>query len=121
MSNRAVVACADWATALDGCFDLILCNPPYIATCDMAGLMPEVARYEPPSALDGGPDGLAAYRHVLPEMVRLLNPRGTAVLEVGAGQAGTAAELARKVGLASEARCDLAGTPRTIVLRRALP
>jgi release factor glutamine methyltransferase len=121
MSDRAAVICADWADALDGRFDLILSNPPYIATCDLAGLMPEVGRYEPLSALDGGSDGFAAYRHLLPEMLRLLNPRGTAVLELGAGQARKAAGLARNVGLASEARCDLAGTPRAIMLRRALP
>jgi release factor glutamine methyltransferase len=121
MAKRAAFVCADWASPLQARFDLILSNPPYIATSDLVGLMPEVARYEPRSALDGGPDGFAAYRSVLPELPRLLNPEGVAVLELGAGQARTLSELAVDTGLASELRHDLTGTPRAIVLRRALP
>jgi release factor glutamine methyltransferase len=120
-TDRVALVCADWASALDGGFDLILSNPPYIATCALAGLMPEIARHEPRAALDGGPDGFAAYRHLIPEISRLLNPSGVAVMELGMGQAGALAELAREAGLASELRCDLAGIPRAIVLQRALP
>jgi release factor glutamine methyltransferase len=121
MARQAAFVCADWAVPLRGRFDLVLSNPPYIATCDLVGLMPEVARYEPRSALDGGPDGLAAYQSLLPELPRLLNPEGVAILELGAGQARTVTELAGCAGLASELRQDLAGLPRVIVLRRVLP
>jgi len=119
LTKRAALVCADWASSLDARFDLILCNPPYIATSSMAGLMPEVADYEPPSALDGGPDGLTAYRRVLPDLPRLLNPDGLALVELGAGQSGSVSEVAAEAGLASELRHDLAGIARTIVLRRA--
>ncbi len=101
--------CGDWADALDGRFDLVLCNPPYIRSEDLGGLMPEVARHEPRSALDGGPDGFAAYRRLLPELPRLLAPGSVAVLELGAGQAETAAELARQAGLASRSAARLGG------------
>jgi len=106
---------------LDARFDLVLCNPPYIATSELAGLMPDVAHYEPHSALDGGPDGLAAYQVVFPDLARLLNPNGIAVVELGTGQAAAASDLARDAGLASQLRYDVAGIGRTIVLRRALP
>ena len=90
-------------------FDLVLGNPPYIPTADLAGLMPEVARYEPRTALDGGTDGCAAYRRLVPALPRLLTPTGVAVLEIGAGQAETAVGLARQAGLATELRPDLSG------------
>jgi release factor glutamine methyltransferase len=79
--------------------------------------MPEVARHEPLAALDGGPDGLAAYRRLVPRLRGLLACNGLAVLELGAGQAGPVAGLARAAGLAATIRPDLAGTPRAVVLR----
>jgi release factor glutamine methyltransferase len=121
LANRAALICADWANALGARFDLILCNPPYIATSALAGLMPEVAQYEPHLALDGGPDGLRAYRWLLPDLPRLLNPGGLALLELGAGQASAVSEVAANHGLASELRHDLAGIARAIVLQRTLP
>jgi release factor glutamine methyltransferase len=121
LANRAALICADWATALSAGFDLILCNPPYIATSDLVGLMPEVAEYEPHSALDGGPDGLGAYRCLLADLPRLLNPGGLALLELGAGQASAVSEVAANAGLASRLRHDLAGIARAIVLQRTLP
>jgi len=81
LAGRAGFLAGDWAAALSGRFDLILCNPPYIESTAIAGLMPEVARHEPASALDGGVDGLAAYRRVIADLPRLLAPRGVAVLE----------------------------------------
>ncbi len=117
LADRAGIVCADWADALDGRFDLVLCNPPYIRSEDLGRLMPEVARHEPRSALDGGPDGFAAYRRLLPVLPRLLIPGSVAVLELGAGQAEIAAELALQAGLAGDLRPDLMAIPRALVLR----
>jgi release factor glutamine methyltransferase len=121
LADRAAFVTADWADAINGRFDLVLCNPPYIPTSELNGLMPEVARYEPRSALDGGQDGLSAYRRLLPDLPSLLTETGSAVLELGIGQAGTVAGLALGEGFASEPRKDLAGTTRALVLRRAVP
>jgi hypothetical protein len=108
------------AAALFGRFDLILSNPPYIESAAIAGLMPEVARHEPASALDGGADGLGAYRHIVAELPRLLAPHGVAVLELGQGQQAAVEALARLAGLTPEAcRADLGGVPRALVLRGA--
>jgi release factor glutamine methyltransferase len=117
MADRAAFVCADWATALTGCFDLILSNPPYIRTADLTGLMPEVALHEPASALDGGPDGCTAYRRILPDLPRLLAPGGVAVVELGVGQQAPVAALARAAGFTHSLRADLAGIPRALLLR----
>ena len=94
LAGRAAFLCADWAAPLDARFDLILCNPPYIPTSDIGGLMPEVARHEPAGALDGGADGLAAYRRIVSHLPLLLQPDGVAVLELGIGQAPAVAAMA---------------------------
>lgn len=121
LGGRAVFLCGNWAAALDTRFDLILCNPPYIPTCDMQALMPEVAQHEPRSALDGGADGLDAYRTIIPDLVRRLAPEGVAVLELGIEQAPAVRALAIQVGLTAETRNDLAGLPRALLLRNAVP
>ena len=117
MADRAAFVCADWATALTGCFDLILSNPPYIRTAELSGLMPEVALHEPAAALDGGPDGCTAYRRILPDLPRLLAPGGVAVVELGVGQQAPVAALARAAGFTHSLRADLAGIPRALLLR----
>jgi release factor glutamine methyltransferase len=117
LAARAAFLGGDWADALGGRFDLVLSNPPYIVSADIAGLMPEVARYEPASALDGGADGLDAYRRLAAMLPRLLAPGGVAVLELGQGQAEDVAGLAMAAGFAAPAlRADLAGIPRALVL-----
>ncbi len=121
MAPRAAFLCADWAAALDGPFDLVLSNPPYIPTGQIDGLMPEVARHEPRIALDGGVDGYSAYRRLLPDLARLLAPDGVAVLEVGAGQAPMVGRLARGAGFASEPHHDLSGIVRALVLHPVPP
>jgi release factor glutamine methyltransferase len=121
LSDRAVFLCGYWAEALDARFDLVLCNPPYIPAADIGCLMPEVTRYEPRGALDGGLDGFAAYRRLLPGLPRLLHPEGVAVLELGAGQLTPVAELALRAGLRVAARPDLRGIPRALILRRGAP
>ena len=120
LAARARFLAGDWAAAVRGPFDLLLCNPPYIESAAIAGLMPEVARHEPALALDGGADGLAAYRPIIADLARVLAPRGVAVLELGAGQQAAVEALARAAGLSPEAcRADLGGVPRALVLRAA--
>jgi release factor glutamine methyltransferase len=121
LAHRAVFVCGNWADALAPRFDLVLCNPPYIPTSEIGALMPEVSRYEPNAALDGGSDGLAAYRLLLPTLPRLLQPGGAAVLELGADQADAVGALARQAGMVVDFRNDLAGIVRAIVARQALP
>jgi release factor glutamine methyltransferase len=118
LSGRTAFVCGDWAAALDARFDLVLSNPPYIESGAIAGLMPEVARHEPRRALDGGPDGLDAYRAILAALPALLTPGGTAVLELGIGQAPAVSAIAESQGLAvAGLHDDLSGVARAIVLR----
>ena len=121
LRDRAAFLLADWAAPLAGRFDLILGNPPYIETSVIPTLMPEVRRHEPLGALDGGADGLDAYRRIVPVIPDMLTPSGAAVLEVGRGQAGLVADMAARAGLASMARADLAGIPRAVILRKPCP
>lgn len=115
---RSAFLCGAWAAALEGRFDLVLSNPPYIATDDIAGLMPEVARFEPASALDGGADGLDCYRTLMHVLPHVLAPGGVAILELGAGQAEAVTELGIQVGLSSVAlKADLGRIPRALVLQ----
>jgi release factor glutamine methyltransferase len=120
LGGRAGFVCADWAAPILARFDLVLCNPPYVRTGDIAGLMPEVAAFEPRAALDGGPDGLDAYRLLLPDLPRLLAPAGVAVFELGQGQAESVGALARASGLSvAGLHQDLGGIVRALVLRAA--
>ena len=101
---------ADW--------DLILTNPPYIPETEVIGLQPEVARFYPLEALIAGPDGLDAYRSLMRIMPRLLAPRATVVLELGAGQDQAVRSLARAAGFTAVAtRKDLGGVDRALVLK----
>jgi release factor glutamine methyltransferase len=107
----------------DADFDLVLANLPYVAERDWSSLQPEVTRWEPREALLAGPDGLDAYRFLLPECGRALAryPRrssATLAVEVGEGQASAVAELMREAGIEGiEARRDLAGIERVVVGR----
>jgi release factor glutamine methyltransferase len=116
LGDRAAFLAGDWAAALSGRFDLVLSNPPYIESAGIAGLMPEVARHEPRSALDGGPDGLDAYRHLAAILPGLLAPGGAAVIELGAGQRPAVEALAAGLRPAG-CRPDLGGIDRALVLR----
>ena len=117
LSDRAAFVQGDSAEAIEARFDLILSNPPYIPAPDIPGLMPEVALHEPLSALDGGTDGLDAYRRIIPSLPRRLSPVGCAVLEIGIGQGEAVSALAAEVGLSAMSHPDLAGIPRALVLR----
>ncbi len=117
LADRAHFLVADWAAPLAGRFDLVLSNPPYIESAAIPGLMPEVARHEPASALDGGQDGLAAYRALIAALPRLLAPGGRAVLELGHGQRQAVEAIARAGGLAVRGcRADLGGIERALLL-----
>jgi release factor glutamine methyltransferase len=119
--RAAFVAC-DYAAALSGRFDLIVSNPPYIRSADIDGLAAEVRDHDPRQALDGGADGLDAYRLIIPEAARLLAPGGTLVLEVGHDQSRDVTRLLTIAGLNlwGKPKVDLAGIPRA-VMGRNLP
>lgn len=108
------VAC-NIVEALNGPFDLIVSNPPYVAHGDIATLAPEVRDYDPTLALDGGKDGLDAYRAIAGEAHRVLAPDGRVIVELGAGQEGPVRALFTKAGLnVGSVRADLAGIPRAL-------
>jgi release factor glutamine methyltransferase len=119
VSGRARFVASDWASAIGGPLDLIVANPPYIPSGDIAGLADEVRLHDPEAALDGGRDGLVAYRAILTEVARVLDTRGLLVLEIGVAQASSVAELASRAGyeIVTFAK-DLAGLPRALVLTR---
>ncbi|MBB5693947.1 peptide chain release factor N(5)-glutamine methyltransferase [Muricoccus pecuniae] len=119
LAERAAIIAGDWAAALAGRFDLILSNPPYIETAAIPGLMPEVALHEPALALDGGADGLDAYRALATALPGLLAEGGKAVLELGQGQEAGVGALMRAAGLrVLGCRPDLGGIPRALIVGR---
>lgn len=115
-SDRANIVVGDWANGLSGTFDLIVSNPPYIPTVEIETLQPEVALFEPVMALDGGPDGLNAYRCIVSMLPGLLAKRGIAVLEFGDGQCDALSQIVLDQGmLVYDVRNDLSGTARCLV------
>ena len=111
--GRATIAAGGWHGTGEA-FDLILCNPPYIERA--AALPPEVADYEPASALFAGTDGLDDYRALAPLLGRQIAPGGVACIEIGADQGESAATLFRGAGLDVYLRRDLAGRDRCLVV-----
>jgi release factor glutamine methyltransferase len=115
LAGRAAFVQADWGGPLAGRFEVIVTNPPYIPSGDIAGLQPEVADFDPRLALDGGDDGLDCYRALVPDIARLLAPGGVAALEVGRGQAAAVGAMLTAAGLESlGARRDLGGVERCV-------
>ena len=104
----------NWAAGLLESFDLVLCNPPYIA--DGAELGPGVREFEPDEALFAGSEGLDAYRALAPQLPRLLNPGGLAAIEIGPEQAEAVTALLERDGLQATVAEDLGGRARAIVL-----
>ncbi|WP_027068279.1 peptide chain release factor N(5)-glutamine methyltransferase [Euryhalocaulis caribicus] len=117
LADRVALMQGDWAAAIDARFDLVASNPPYIPTADLAALAPEVQR-DPRAALDGGADGLTAYRALAACLPSLLAPGGSAVLELGAGQAEAVSALMESAGklAVDECRADLAGHGRALLI-----
>ncbi|MFN3513246.1 MAG: peptide chain release factor N(5)-glutamine methyltransferase [Phenylobacterium sp.] len=117
LAGQAAFLRGDWTQGLaEASFDLVVSNPPYIASEVIAGLEPEVRDYEPRLALDGGPDGLAAYRRLAPEILRVLKPGGAFAVEIGYDQKAAVEALFREAG-ASGVRTlkDLATHDRVVV------
>jgi release factor glutamine methyltransferase len=120
LAGRAAFVACDLADALAGTFDLVVANPPYVASGDLAQLAPEVRDHDPIVALDGGPDGLRAYRALAADVPRLIGTGGHLVVEVGAGQSPAVAALfAQRQPLDVTTASDLAGIPRVLHIRSA--
>jgi release factor glutamine methyltransferase len=117
MPARAQIRLADWDQA-QGPFDLVFSNPPYIPSHEIESLEPDVARFEPRAALDGGPDGLSAYRSLAELLPGLLKPGGHGLLEIGFAQAQAMEKLFPKLEILRIAP-DLSGVPRCVILRKA--
>ncbi len=119
-ADRAEFREGDWFGALDAGarsprFDIIVANPPYIESAEIAGLAPEVAAFDPRAALDGGPDGLRAYRRIAARAGEYLTPDGLVFLELGAGQGKSVSKILEDQGLGVDGRYkDLAGVLRVI-------
>jgi len=118
LDGRADIRIGDWTEGVEAGFDLIVSNPPYIRSADIDMLPPEVRNYDPRVALDGGADGLNAYRTILPSSAALLAPEGWLLAELGAGQEEEALVIAARAGFRDCAvRRDLAGVARVLVAR----
>ena len=115
LASRATFGLGDWATGLSGPFDLILCNPPYVAIDAETG--PGVADYEPAEALFAGADGLDEYRRLAPAIAPLLGAGGLAAIEIGHDQSDSAAALFIAAGHSPTLARDLAGRPRVLLIR----
>jgi release factor glutamine methyltransferase len=120
LAPRAVFVACDYAAALSGPFDLIVSNPPYIRSAEIAGLATEVRDHDPHRALDGGTDGLDAYRALVPQAARLLAHSGALVVEAGHGQSGEVQGLMTAAGLTPDKppKADLAGIRRAVAGRK---
>jgi release factor glutamine methyltransferase len=119
LSGRARFIVFDWVNDIplnEGLFDIVISNPPYIPTGDIAGLELEVAEFAPGAALDGGPDGLNHYRRIIAKAPGFFGDKGGQIyLEVGDGQAGAVKTLLKEAGfIALEADHDLAGKTRVV-------
>ena len=119
LNQRGQVRQGSWDAGLPGPYDLVVSNPPYIETGALAGLDPEVRLYDPVLALDGGPDGLTAYRDICALLPALVAPGGFAIFEVGQGQAEAVAALMTRQGFENvRAKRDLAGVERAVMGQR---
>jgi release factor glutamine methyltransferase len=121
LADRALFCVGEWTRAVKGRFAAIVANPPYVATASLSDLPREVARYDPRRALDGGADGVAAYRALAVDLPALLAPAGIFACEIGLGQSPAVAAILGASGLTIEAVLrDLAGIERVLVARGGL-
>lgn len=118
LAARSLFVEGNWCGPVSGLFDVVVSNPPYIPTADIAGLDADVRLYEPHAALDGGVDGLDCYRTILQQLGVHLNPNALILFEVGQGQADDVAKLGVAQGYTLvEISTDLAGIGRVVVLQ----
>ena len=118
VAERAEFVLSDWAASIDGQFDVVVSNPPYIADQVIAGLEPEVRVHDPVLALSGGKDGLEAYRAIAAALPYLLKEGGFATLEIGSDQAETVPAIFLKAGFEIEGPyADFGARPRAITVR----
>jgi len=116
LSERTSFVACSYAAALKGPFDLMVSNPPYIATTEIAALDPDVRDFDPALALDGGADGLDAYRAIADDASRVMTSGGLLIVELGVGQAAPVRSLFESQGLAHlDTRADLGGIPRALI------
>jgi release factor glutamine methyltransferase len=119
LMERATFVACDYGRALSGRFDLVVSNPPYVCRDTIDSLSPEVSQFDPRRALDGGADGLDAYRSLAADALRLLSSGGVLVVEIGEGQHDQVIALLAAAGLTTrEPRRDLAGIPRACIAIR---
>jgi release factor glutamine methyltransferase len=119
LAGRARFVACDWGTTMNATFDLILSNPPYIRSCEIDGLEPEVALSDPRLALDGGADGLNCYRKLAVSLPKLLTPNGFAILEIGVGMVSGVCRLMSKNNLKCVKKSfDITGKLRCLVFQR---
>lgn len=118
LCERAKFISGCWGEGLAEKFDLIVSNPPYIKKSELESLAPEVVFHEPEIALDGGDDGLACYRQIMPDIARLLKPDGIALLEIGQGQYLENIIKENNLSLISKHN-DLAGITRCLALKHS--
>ncbi|HSZ50887.1 MAG TPA: peptide chain release factor N(5)-glutamine methyltransferase [Caulobacteraceae bacterium] len=116
LASRTALMRGDWAFGLESeSFDVVASNPPYIRSDEIAGLEPEVRNHEPRMALDGGADGLDAYRALAPQILRVLRPGGLFAVEIGVGQASEVSALFTAAGASSvSVRKDLGDRERVV-------
>jgi len=122
LTGRANFICSDWTSPLTAAFDIVISNPPYIRTKDIEGLMPDVRKFDPMSALDGGEDGLGAYRDIIDGLDDVLT-KGWVIFELGQGQLDDVLSMLNAAGFGVEKRdrlilSDLNGTIRTVAARQ---
>jgi release factor glutamine methyltransferase len=116
LAGRSTFRKNDWASGVDGVFDVIFVNPPYLTDAELTNAAPEV-KAEPRLALSGGSDGLDAYRAIASQLQPRLKPRGRAFVEIGRGQADAVSRIFSTHGLETERTVpDLSGIPRCLVL-----
>lgn len=115
VAGRARFVCGAWGAALAESFDLVISNPPYISNHVIPNLGEDVRFYDPILALDGGEDGLQAYREIFLSLSALLKRDGKAVFEIGFDQEKSVVRLAEESGfLVKHVHRDLAGQPRAL-------
>jgi release factor glutamine methyltransferase len=120
VADRALLVQGRWSDDLTGPYDIVVSNPPYIPSADIAALQQEVRDHDPILALDGGVDGLQAYREIADDLARIIAPDGYAIFEIGAGQASDVEAILLRSGFVlDDARRDLGGHMRALCFKKA--